>query len=159
MRAKIMPYLFLLMFASLLTGCVTIPTREEMSAAVSGYELPKQTDGEYALLYVVRPSGFGAVIRFNVFLDDKEDSSEMGYTRGGQYIYFYVTPGKHKILSKAENWAEFDIDAKPKETVFLKQNVEMGFIIARNSIEQLQEVEGKYFVKNAEVGTIIKERK
>src|SRR3990170_5416854 len=144
MRVKIIPCLFLLMFASFLTGCATIPTHEEMSAGISGYTLPKQPDGEYTLLYVVRPSGLGAVIRFNVFLDDKEDSSEMGYTRGGQYIYFYVTPGKHKILSKAENWAELDIDAKPKETLFLKQNVEFGIIMARNSMTQLQELEGKY---------------
>ena len=64
----------------------------------------------------------------------------MGYTRGSQYVYFFVSPGKHTIYSKAENWAEVTVDVKAGETVFLKQNPAMGIIMARNSLELIQEV-------------------
>lgn len=144
---------------TLFAGCATLPSPEKMAMEVSGYNLPKQSEAPSALIYVVRPSMFGGLIRFNVFLDDKEDNSEMGYTRGSQYIYFFVSPGKHIIFSKAENWAEITIDAKTGETIFLQQDTSMGFIMARNSIEQIQELEGKYHVKKTSLGTIIKERK
>ena len=142
----------------LVTGCATLPSPEKMATEVSGYNLPKQSETESALVYIVRPSSLGFAIRFNVFLDDKEANSEMGYTRGSQ-IYFFVSPGKHIISSKAENWAEITIDAKAGETIFLRQDPSMGFIMARNSIEQIQELEGKYHVKKMSLGTIIKERK
>lgn len=140
---------------SLLAGCATLPSPAKMAEEVSGFTLPRQAETESALIYVVRPSPAGSLIRFNVFLNDKEDKSEMGYTRGSQYIYFYVNPGKYKIFSNAENWAEIGLDARAGETLFLKQNPELGFIMARNSLELIPEVEGKYHVKNTDLGTII----
>lgn len=147
--------IFLAITLSLLTGCASLPSPEKMAQEVSGYNLPKQSDAENSLIYVVRPSPLGSLIRFNVFLDDKEASSEMGWTRGSQYIYFFLNPGKHNIFSNAENWAEINIDIKAGETVFVKQNPEMGFIMARNSLEIIPELEGKYHVKNAKLGNII----
>ncbi len=146
-------------FFALTAGCATLPSQEQMAADIAGYELPQQPAAESALIYVVRPSGLGPIVRFNVFLDDKEDSSEMGYTRGSQYIYFHVSPGNHTIYSKAENWAEINIDAKPRDIIFIKQITSMGFIMARNSLEQVQDTEGKYHVKRTSLGTIKKERK
>jgi hypothetical protein len=94
-----------------------------------------------------------------VFLDDKEADSEMGYNRGNQYIYFFVTPGKHVISSKAENWADMPINVKAGEVVYLKQEVEMGFAVARNSLKVLSDLEGRYLVKDASLGTVAKESK
>ncbi len=83
----------------------------------------------------------------------------MGYTRGAQYIYFNLEPGSHKILSKAENWAEIDFTAAPGDIIFIQQDPAMGFLIARNSLRKLQEYEGKYQVKHLTLGTIIKTNK
>ncbi|MBE9535880.1 MAG: DUF2846 domain-containing protein [Proteobacteria bacterium] len=130
-----------------------------MALEVEGYTLPVKKEDGSALVYVVRPSFLGKLIRFNVFLDGKEIESEMGYTRGKQYIYFYVSPGTHQISSKAENWADITIDAKAGELIFIKQDVKMGLIMARNQISQIDIVEGKYHVLNTELGTIIKTRK
>ncbi len=91
---------------ALIYGCASAPSMEKMQAEVAGYELPKAATADQGLVYVVRPSNAGGLVRFNVFLDDREDASEMGYNRGNQYIYFYVEPGKHTISSKAENWAD-----------------------------------------------------
>lgn len=148
-----------LLFALILSSCASLPTPEEMKKATENYSLPKTAHNEKALIYVVRPSGLGTLVRFNVYLDDKEDSSEMGYNRGGQYIHFYTTPGPHKILSLAENWAEVNINPKAGEILFIKQNPELGIIMSRNNIHAIEELEGKYHVKSLTIGTVKQEDK
>ncbi|MCR8719988.1 DUF2846 domain-containing protein [Pseudomonas syringae USA007] len=130
-----------------------------MQAEVSQYTLPKPAVADKGLIYVVRPSNAGMMVRFNVFLDDKEAESEMGYNRGNQYIYFYVSPGQHVISSKAENWADLPVSIKAGEVVYLKQEVEVGVVMARNGLKQLSDVEGRYLVKDAGLGTVVKESK
>lgn len=142
--------------AAVLGGCATGPSPDEMKAAIAGFQLPKLPEPGKAIVYVVRPSGLGGLIRFNVFLNDQEANSEMGYTRGSQYIYFNVPPGNHKIMSKAENWAETLVNVKAGDIIFIQQETSMGFIMARNSLSMLEEVPGKYHVKTLTVGTIIK---
>ena len=149
-----MKLFFVSLVFMLLSGCSTLPSPKEMQADIEQYKLPKAPAGDKAMVYMVRPEGLGTFIRFNVFVDNKEDVSEVGYTRGGQYIYFNVTPGKHKILSKAENWDEMEVESKIGDIIFIKQNVQMGFIMARNSLSRLESVEGTYHVKHLEIGTI-----
>jgi hypothetical protein len=139
-----------------LTGCATLPSPEVMRAETARYNLPRLPDPGKAIVYVVRPSGLGGLVRFNVFVNDQEPASEMGYTRASQYIYFMVPPGEHKILSKAENWAETHISAKANDIIFIQQEPSMGLIMARNEIFKLQEYEGKYHVKTLALGTILK---
>jgi len=76
---------------SLLTGCASMPSPEAMKAATASYQLPKLPEPNKAIVYVVRPSPLGGLIRFNVFVDDQEAQSEMGYTKSSQYIYFNVS--------------------------------------------------------------------
>lgn len=154
-----MKRLFVIVFCFLfLHGCSTI-TFEEMQSDVANYSLPKRIQDDKGIVYIVRPSNLGMAIRFNVFLDDKTPESEMGYTRGNQYIYFYVEPGNHVISSKAENWADISINIKAGEIIFILQEPNMGFIMAGNTITKLSDVEGKYYVKHAKLGTVIKEYK
>lgn len=141
-----------------LYGCAT-PNYDKMQSEVAGYTLPKPAKPDQGLVYVVRPSTAGMLVRFNVFLDDKQDASEMGYNRGNQYIAFYVAPGTHLISSKAENWAELNVAVKAGEVVFVKQEVDMGFVMARNSLVLLNGVEGRYLIKDASPGTVEKESK
>ena len=139
-----------------LVGCANLPSTEVMKAETASYQLPKLPGAGKAMVYVVRPSALGGLIRFNVFVDDQEAQSEMGYTRSSQYIYFEVPPGEHKIYSKAENWAEALISAKAGDVIYIQQEPSMGVIMARNSIFKLEDYQGKYHVKNLQVGTIIK---
>lgn len=140
----------------LLTGCASVPSSEVMKAETASYVLPKLPEPGKAIVYVVRPAGAGGLIRFNVFVDDQEATSEMGYTRSSQYIYFNLVPGEHKIYSKAENWAETTVTAKAGEIIFIQQEPSMGFLMARNSIFKLEEIPGKYHVKTLKLGTVIK---
>lgn len=141
------------------TGCATLPSPEVMKAETADFKLPKLPEPGKAIVYIVRPSGVGGLIRFNVFVDDKEAASEMGYTRASQYIYFDVAPGKHLIYSKAENWAEIPVEANAGDVIFIQQEPSMGIIMARNSLVKVEDLPGKYHVKKLEVGTIIKTSK
>jgi hypothetical protein len=140
----------------LVTGCASLPSPEAMKAETADFKLPKMPESGKAMVYVVRPSSLGGIVRFNVFVDDQEAASEMGYTRASQYIYFQVTPGDHKIYSKAENWAEIQLSAKAGDIFFIEQEPTMGIIMARNSLTKIEEVPGKYHVKKLTVGTVIK---
>ncbi len=138
------------------TGCSTLPSPEEMKVEAASFELPKLPEMGKAIVYVVRPASLGALIRFNVFVDDKLPESEMGYTRGSQYIYFNLEPGSHQILSKAENWAETNVETSAGDVVFIQQEPSMGIFLARNSLLRLQGYEGRYHVKHLGLGTIKK---
>lgn len=148
---------------TILTGCAGLPSPEVMKAEAATYQLPKLPEAGKAIVYVVRPDGDDGHIRFNIFVDNQEASSEMGYTRGIQYIYFNLLPGEHNIYSKAENWAEVAVSAKAGDIIFLQQEATWGFIIARNNLFKIEDYQGKYHVKRLEyikrVGTIIKSDK
>jgi hypothetical protein len=144
---------------ALLAGCATLPSPDTMKAEIAGFQLPKLPEPGKALVYVVRPSSVGGLIRFNVFLNDQEAPSEMGFTRGSQYIYFNVNPGDQKIFSKAENWAEAQFSVKAGDIVFVQQEAAMGIIMARNNLLRLEDVPGRYHVKTLQPGTILKSDK
>lgn len=141
---------------SLMTGCASLPSPEAMRAETATFQLPRLPESGKAIVYVVRPSALGGLVRFNVFLNDQEANSEMGFTRGSQYIYFSVPHGDHKIYSKAENWAETLVSVKPGDIIFIQQDVSMGIIMARNTLMKLEELPGKYHVKTLTVGTVLK---
>lgn len=151
--------LLLVCAVALFSGCASLPSPEEMKAQAASFQLPKLPEAGKAIVYVVRPSGVGGLVRFNVFVDDQEAASEVGFTRGSQYIYFNLAPGAHKIYSKAENWADADISVKPGDIVYIKQEPAMGIIMARNSVAKIEDYEGKYHVKTLELGTIKKAEK
>jgi hypothetical protein len=141
-------------FAVLIAGCASLPSPDVMKAETASYQLPRLPDDGKAIVYVVRPSSLGGLIRFNVFVDNQEDPSEVGYTRGSQYIYFQVLPGEHKIYSKAENWAETAVSAKVGDIIYFQQVPEMGIIMARNNIFKIEDLQGKYSVKTLTLGTL-----
>ena len=141
---------------ALVYGCASAPSTDVMKAETANFQLPKRPDADKALVYVVRPSMVGGIVRFNVFVDDQEDKSEVGYTRGSQFIYFSVPPGDHRIYSKAENWAEIAVSVKAGEIIFLQQEAAMGLVMARNNLFRVDETQGKYYVKTLSVGTLTK---
>lgn len=153
---------WLVMFLSMGWGCVSAPPRKDMLKVIENFKLPASTSEhpDMALVYVVRPAGIGGLVRFNVLVDDPglnnldENPREAGYTRGAQHIWFFVEPGEHTIYSVAENRAEIKIFAEAGKIYFIKQNVEMGAFIARNTLEIIDDLEGRYWVKESRLGTI-----
>lgn len=150
----------ILLVGLLLGGCTTpLPPQAQMQREIESHQLPHKPDSSNSVVYVVRPSSMGTAVRFNVFLDDQDPASEMGYNRGGQYIYFSTTPGSHKIFSVAENTPELTFDIKPGEIIYIQQKVYPGVIMARNDLSILPATEGQWRVKTLSLGTIIKTQK
>jgi len=144
-----------------LWGCASVPPRlDEMRAQTAGFQLPKLPEEGKALVYVVNPSTFAKYSSkhgnmYPVYLDNHDSPSEVGATFGQQYTYFSVTPGEHKIFTKADNWAELDISAKAGDVIFLKQEPYMGFTTLNIRLDRISDDEGKYYIKTLPRGKII----
>jgi hypothetical protein len=144
----------------LILGCASLPRPDEMKAQVANYQLPRLPNEGKAIVYVVNPSTFAkhaskSGYMFEVYLDNKDSQSEVGATLGQQYIYFSITPGEHKIMSKAGNWAEINVSAKAGDIIFIQQDPYMGFTTLNIRLLNLQDYEGKYYVKTLPQGRII----
>lgn len=145
----------LIFFAS----CASTPKPQEMLKAIGDYKLPNEAKTNEAVIYVLRPDHMGSLVRFNIHIGlDDHDENEIGWTRGYQRLAFYLPAGKHKILSVAENTAEMDIEVKPGEKVFLRQNPHFGFLFARNSLHRIDETEGTYWFMKMKDGKYKRKR-
>jgi hypothetical protein len=154
-KLSILLFVFLVIW-----GCASLPRPDEMKAQVANYQLPRLPDEGKAIIYVVNPSTFAkhaskSGYMFEVYLDNKDSQSEVGATLGQQYIYFNITPGEHKIMSKAGNWAEINVSAKAGDIIFIQQDPYMGFTTLNIRLLNLQDYEGKYYVKTLPQGRII----
>lgn len=133
----------------LFVGCATkIPSSDIMKDNVADFELPHTPEEGKALIYIARPSSYGGLMRFNIYLDGQENENIVGHTKGKKYICLSVEAGSHEIFSKAENWAQLPLILVEGDILYLQQNVQMGFFSARNSLNIVPEYQGKYWVKN-----------
>lgn len=135
--------------------------REDMLKEIDGFELPGNKDKApgTATVYITRPSGTGSYVRFDVFPENARiDSLEAGYNNGNQHIWFSINPGKHRLLSVAENTAEIEKDFKADSTYFFNQDALPGFIMPRNALRETDSVEGKFNVKNTSEGTMLRNK-
>jgi len=146
-----------LAMAIIFTGCASKVSPEMMKKEIATYKLPKQSEKGKALVYTVRPSAVGGLVKFNMHVDDKTTESEMGYTKGNEYIYFNLTPGTHTLYSDAENWADLKVTVKAGDIIFVEQIAKMGILYARNALKPLDNLNGTYHVKNLTLGTILKQ--
>ncbi len=128
--------LLVLAISILLTGCSAV----KEASKESDFQAKKMTPpAGKSLLYVVRPSSLGFAVSFEVFIDEKY----IGTTGGSRYIYAVVAPGKHLLKSSAENDAFLPLNAVADSTYFVRQNVSMGLLKARNELELLNPFEGR----------------
>lgn len=149
-----MRLLFILSLSFLLTGCYTQTSVKQMITDIQDYQPPYLAPNDKAIIYVVRPTSLYGIFKYPIYLDGKEQSNQVGYTRGNQYIYFYVAPGQHTISSNAENTSELSLNVKAGETIYLIQEGTFGFLFGRNQLYKLNPVEGKYYIKHSDLGTI-----
>jgi hypothetical protein len=140
----------------MLAGCASTITPDGMKAAIKDFDLPVLPQIGEAVVYIVRPSNDFKRDSFKVYLDDKHRESEIGYTKGLQYIYFNIEPGRHTILSKAENWAEKVINVQAGDIIYIQQVPERGITMARNTLYAPFDYQGKYYVKMLKLGMIIR---
>ena len=64
---------------------------------------------EKAGIYIYRNESFGSAIKLTVEMDGRV----IGETAAKTYLYKEVTPGKHTLVSHAENTDTLEVDVKP----------------------------------------------
>lgn len=136
------------------TGCTQFPiapSDEKVAAHIEGYRLPHTPKEGMALAYVIRPSRVVGLVRFDVYVDGKTESSRVGHNRSNQYIYFDLEPGDHTIYSRASNWSEITLDVNAGDTIFIEQE---HHAFVTNKLIQLSDDTGKYRVKRAKPGKV-----
>ena len=147
-----MKHLLLILSLFLLEGC-SIPSKKKMYQEISNYTLPKSPKKNEAVIFIVRPSIRGIFRRAHIYINKPITESNVGWTRGRQYLYLAVAPGTHKIYSKIDNLNSISINAKKGDIIFLKQQISIGFMKTTNTLVQIGETEGKYLIKNTSIGT------
>jgi hypothetical protein len=131
-------FLFLIalsLTASLLSSCST--------AKLSAEELQRTknlspAEGK-ALVYILRPSMVGSLIKFDVSCD----GISLGSTTGKRFIYANLEPGVRKLLGEAENKEEIFLEVEAGKTYYLEQQAKMGLLMARTGWNKLTDSEGK----------------
>jgi hypothetical protein len=88
---------------------------------------------------VYRNERYGYGARLTVMLDD----SLLGDTASKTFLYTPIPPGRHVIVSKAENESEAIIDAKSGVNYFVWQEIKMGIWSARTALHQVEEKDGR----------------
>ena len=137
-------------FAGFSWAMETVKTGSE---AEMGFTLPALPQEGQAMIYMVRPSVVDHFSKFYVYLDKKLGKNRIGSTKGLEYIYFPVSPGKHRIFSEGRNSKYIDITVKAGETVFIKQPVKLD--VDGTNLDNMIILEpeiGKYIVSHLTMG-------
>jgi hypothetical protein len=92
-----------------------------------------------AIVYIIRPAILGLIIKMDV----ECNSSFIGSTLPGEYIYTILEPGMHHFESKAENRAKLEINLEGGKIYYLKQQVSPGVLTFRSKLKLMTEKKGK----------------
>lgn len=104
-------------------------------------------DSGMALLYVLRPSGFGALIKMSVLVDGKH----IGATKAENYVYAMIEPGQHLLESHAENNSSMNITVEAGKIYYVRQQVKLGFAYAETGLKQLEDKDGQKDLKRCKL--------
>lgn len=126
----------LIAVAVFVTGCASVPTAnvERDNKAKTFSTLPGKAN-----IYIYRNESMGAAIKMDVSIDGKI----LGQTAAKTYFAIEVEPGKHALLSKAENDSIVDVNAEAGKNYFVWQEVKMGLMYARNKLQLVDDATGK----------------
>jgi hypothetical protein len=119
------------------------PSRKEMDLRAKALT---PAEGK-ALIYILRPSGFGALIRMNL----ECDSVHIGSTKAENYVYAMLNPGAHTLVSKAENNTSLEVTLEAGKTYYVKQQVKMGFVYSETGLKLVDEQEGQKYLKKCKL--------
>ncbi len=129
---------------ALLAACASVPKAppEADRAAKEFKTTPGKTN-----LYVFRDESLGAAVKMSLALD----GAPLGETAAKTFLLKTVAPGKHALLSKAENEDTLEFVGKPGENVFVWQEVKMGFGSARSKLSVVDATSAQPRVEQCEL--------
>ncbi len=123
--------------ALLAAGCATVqmaPPERDLAAKQFQGPAPGQ-----ASLYVYRNESFGGAAKMGLVLDGRF----LGETGPRVFHWVGIAPGRHQLVSTAENQSVLDFDAQAGQSVFVWQEVKMGLLQPRTQLHLVDESSGR----------------
>ena len=130
---------------AMLAGCASV----EMAGPERDYaakEFARPSKGK-AALYVFRNGSNGGAVKMSLELD----GAPLGETAAKTFHWLTITPGKHKLIGKAENESVIEFTAASGRNVFVRQDVGTGLLSAVNRLELVDEQTGRAGVAECEM--------
>ncbi|MCQ9123669.1 DUF2846 domain-containing protein [Rodentibacter caecimuris] len=125
-----------------LTACAkTEMASPQQDAQAKRFDTPKKG---LSGLYIYRDSVFGAVLKKNLYVDDKF----IGESAPKVFFYKQVKAGDHKISTESE-FSNNDLNIKTDsgKNYFIRQYIKMGVFVGGANLEQVSEEKGKAAVQ------------
>jgi len=133
-----------LLLALAVTGCASTKMADPAADAKAKQFIAK---ADKATVYVYRNESMGAGVKMDVKLDNKV----WGETVAKSYLVTDVDPGKHTIVSSAENDSSLSLDTVAGKIYYVWQEVKMGVMYARNKLQPVDEKTGQAGVNESKL--------
>ena len=131
---------------ALISGCASVPMASlEQDAAAKTYQAKPGKSN----IYLYRNESFGGAIKISIFLDGKL----IGDTAPKTFYLLETDPGKHNLLSKAENDSILELNTEAGRNYFIWQEIKMGLWQPRSALQQVDETTGKAAVEECKRAT------
>lgn len=138
---------------ALIAGIISTSCASSSEKKASSSVLTYGPKSGKALVYVIRDSPFGGLVKFNVYVDKLEDEQWAGGCRGVQFIHFYVSPGKHTLYSKTEGpVASVELNCEAGKVYFVRLNAVPGAFVANPILSTIDEATGKSYLNHTREG-------
>jgi hypothetical protein len=95
-----------------------------------------------ALVYIIRNKSLGMFKSLILDIDRKF----IGQTKGKQFLYAFLEPGKHLIVSRGENISELPIRLEADQIYFIQQKPKLGMFYMRSKLIRMEEEEAKLYL-------------
>ena len=126
----------LLASTTLVTGCASVPMASvERDAQAKTFSVKP----DKANIYVYRNESLGATVKVDIDLD----GNQIGETVAKSYFSVEVAPGKHMLISRAENDSVLEVITETGKNYFVWQEMKMGLLYARNKLQLVDDATGK----------------
>jgi len=98
-----------------------------------------EAKADKALVYVVRPAGFGAAVKSFFFCDDEV----LGINQGSSYFFAPIAPGKRVFWSNSETVVPLELNVEAGQVYYIQQHVDLDTLHARTRLELLDDATGR----------------
>ena len=133
---KQLTFTALLALTALTGGCASVKMADESQDAQAK---TFQVVPDKAHIYVYRNESMGAGVKMPVALNGKP----VGQTVAKSYLMLSVPAGQQTLVSSAENDSELKLTTEAGKNYFVWQEVKVGFIKARNSLQVVDDKTGR----------------
>lgn len=133
---------------TLVSACASVP----MGSAEQDAEMKRSSAApDMSRVYIYRNENMGAAVKMAVAIDGRM----IGATAANTYLAADVTPGPHTISSDAENLTLLKINAVPGRSIYVWQEVKIGFGYARSQLHLVPEAEGRAGVNETKLAASV----